>query len=216
METYSHRPFFAYVCYMDVNRTFHDRWLNYGFLQKKAPLTEVRQAYDTGLTELDGQIGTLFAELERRGALRNTLVIITSDHGESFGEETGDHDPMGHGTSLYPEQTRVPLFVVFPGRTPAGRRETGLASIRQIPKTITDLLDLPDTPFAGPSLFSPVDRVAGRAQIDPAELLITLRYADSEMEAFLWDNWLYIRNQTACSVTDRRVVRSGSGFGSQS
>jgi len=196
LNDYPDHPFYAYLCYMDVNQTFHNHWLNYGFLQKKAPLTEVKQAYDAGLTELDSQIGVLFAELEQSGALENTLIVITSDHGQSFGSAVDDHDPVGHGTSLYPEQTRVPLFVIYPGYVPAARKQSQLTSLRQIPSTITALLGLQDQPFAGPPL-AVHEPAAENAPADRPELLLTLNYSKHNLQAALWDDWLYINNQGA-------------------
>ncbi len=195
LESYPNRPFFAYLCYMDVNRTFHDRWLNYGFLQKKAPLSEVKQAYDAGLTELDSQIGRLLAELEQSGVLKNTLVVITSDHGESFGTENGDHDPIGHGTSLYLEQTRVPLFIVFPGHIAAGWRNPELVSIRQIPGTIAGLLETQSNPFPDPPL-SLSRQGSSQSSNNMQGLLMTLNYSEHRLTSVLWDGWQYIHDQT--------------------
>ncbi len=195
VDAYKSRPFFAYVCYMDVNRTFHNRWLNYGFLQHRAPLSEVKQAYDVGLMELDEQIGALFAELEQSGVLQNTLVVITSDHGESFGTGNGDHNPIGHGTSLYPEQTRVPLFIVFPGHIAAGSQNPELVSIRQIPGTIADLLQTPSNPFPDPPL-SLSRQTPGQSSNNTQGLLMTLNYSEHNLTSVLWDGWQYIHDQT--------------------
>ena len=54
-------------------------------------------SYDNCLAYLDEQLGELFEELERRGELDRTLVIVTSDHGEGLGE----HGLFDHGESLY-------------------------------------------------------------------------------------------------------------------
>ncbi|MBI4589075.1 MAG: sulfatase, partial [Candidatus Rokubacteria bacterium] len=101
LDDYRSRPFFAYLCYMDVNQAFHDRRLNPGF-RRRATRQEVIEAYEGGMRALDAEIARLFSELDRRRLLDRTLVVITSDHGESFGAEADDHDPPDHGTSLYP------------------------------------------------------------------------------------------------------------------
>src|SRR5690606_4189905 len=54
-------------------------------------------AYDGGIAYQDRQLALLLEELERRGELENTIVIVTSDHGEEFGE----HGVFTHGNSLY-------------------------------------------------------------------------------------------------------------------
>ena len=69
-------------------------------------------AYDDCIADLDEQLGMLLDELERRRILQETWLIITSDHGESFGEHTG---VFCHGTSLYQTELHVPLLIVPPG-----------------------------------------------------------------------------------------------------
>jgi arylsulfatase A-like enzyme len=69
--------------------------------------------YDEQILALDAKIGDLLNTLASRGILDDSWLIITADHGESFGE----HGVTGHGTSLYNEQVRIPLII----RPPAGR-----------------------------------------------------------------------------------------------
>ena len=64
----------------------------------------------------------LLDDLQRRGILDRTLVVITSDHGEGLGE----HDLFGHSLSLYSTEVRVPLLILAHRRP--GRR--GLCAIR--------------------------------------------------------------------------------------
>jgi arylsulfatase A-like enzyme len=190
LDDYPGRPFFAYLCYMDVNQTFHDCRFNY-YPGQYAPTPEVVAAYDRGLRTLDGQVAALFAELRRRGLLENTVVVVTSDHGESFGAaETTDHDPPGHGTSLYLEQTRVPLFVVYPGKVPAGLKIDQAVSTRAIPATITRLLGLRETPFTGEPLpLGPAPSSPGGTE---AAVLATLKYGERNQQSVTWNNWHYI------------------------
>jgi arylsulfatase A-like enzyme len=104
-------------------------------------------AYDGGMAYLDDQIGRLFDELERRGMLDNTIVVITSDHGE----ELGEHGRWGHAYSLYAEIVHVPLLIVGPG-VPAGVRVARPASLRSVPATIAELIGTTAAPFPGISL----------------------------------------------------------------
>ena len=76
-----------------------------------ADIDHLRDLYDAALRQLDDHLGTLFAELERRGLLASTLVVVTADHGEEF----FDHGNVGHGRSLYQEMLHVPLLVRGPG-----------------------------------------------------------------------------------------------------
>ncbi|MCZ6596191.1 MAG: sulfatase, partial [Planctomycetota bacterium] len=76
--------------------------------------------YDGGVWYADRALGRLFDELRSRGVLDDTLVIVTSDHGEALTEREAcwfTHDPFLHEETLH-----VPLIVRFPGGEHAGRR----------------------------------------------------------------------------------------------
>lgn len=73
----------------------------------KAKYDHLIALYDGELNFLDSELSRLFERLERHPRFDDMLVIVTSDHGESFGE----HDHYGHGVSLYRELVEVPLFV---------------------------------------------------------------------------------------------------------
>lgn len=100
---------------------------------------ELTAAYDASIAYLDSEIGRLLRELEARGRLDNTLVIVVGDHGEEFGER----GVVGHGNSLYLPTIRVPLILSLPGRLPAGIRIHGPVSIRDVPSTVLEILGLP-------------------------------------------------------------------------
>ena len=104
-----------------ADRSTLDQW----FTLDKAKLSPrdiqlASDAYDDCLAYLDEQLGRLFDELDRSGVLGNTLVIVTADHGEQFGE----HDLYCHASSLYDPEIHVPLLVILPG----GRRTRGAPS----------------------------------------------------------------------------------------
>ena len=82
--------------------------------------------YDETLAYVDAALGRLLARAAGRDA-DDTLIVVTSDHGEAWGE----HDTLGHGSTLYDEQVRVPLVVRRPRQTTARVVETpvGLASV---------------------------------------------------------------------------------------
>jgi arylsulfatase A-like enzyme len=106
-------------------------------------------AYDEELLFVDRQIGRLFDELELRGLLEETLVVLTSDHGE----ELFDHDGFEHGHTMYQELLRVPLLFWGPGVRP-GRIETPVSLVDVLP-TLLDALGIEPVPgLAGRSLWS--------------------------------------------------------------
>ncbi|MEO7501051.1 MAG: sulfatase-like hydrolase/transferase, partial [Gemmatimonadaceae bacterium] len=82
------------------------------------------------------QLGALLDQLERRGLLSNTLVVVTSDHGEEFGE----HGWVNHGNGLYLPALRVPLVISFPGHIPEGAVVEDPITLRDLPATVLDLV----------------------------------------------------------------------------
>jgi arylsulfatase A-like enzyme len=89
----------------------------------------------------------MLRELESRGELQNTLVIITADHGEQFGE----HGLIQHGSSLYLQLLHVPFVILGRGVT-EGARVADIASLQNLPATILDLAGGPDPRIPGRSL----------------------------------------------------------------
>jgi arylsulfatase A-like enzyme len=92
-------------------------------------------AYDAGLSSLDSEIGRLLQHLATSGELDNTLVMITSDHGEALGE----HGLFQHGNSLYRHQIWVPLLIRLPRTVPAGMRVSDPVSTTDLPATVLAL-----------------------------------------------------------------------------
>lgn len=193
VEAYPERPFFAYVCHMDANQAYNRAQLDRPFWAPPPRTADVVSAYDEAIGTLDAQVGQVLDELDRRGILEHTLVVVTSDHGESFGPDNpGDHDPAGHGTSLFPEQTRVPLIVVTPDRRHAGLVVDTLVSIKSIPVTLEHLAGLrrrmPGRPLPLPGVSTPVT--------DPS-VFATLHYAHHREQALMTSEWLYLRDLAA-------------------
>jgi arylsulfatase A-like enzyme len=93
----------------------------------------VRCLYDGGIAFVDHELGRLFDVLEEEGLDENTVVIVTSDHGEAFFE----HDLPLHST-LHEEVTRVPLIVRMPGGI-SGKRMRGVVSLTDLAPTILEL-----------------------------------------------------------------------------
>jgi arylsulfatase A-like enzyme len=113
-----------------------------GRLDAKDPRTALvmaglRAQYDGEVAFLDGELARLFAKLGELGRADDTIVVVTADHGESFGQ----HGEIGHGALVYTETTRVPFLMKGPG-VPTGR-ESGIVSTAAIAPTIQALLGLP-------------------------------------------------------------------------
>ncbi|HEX7069484.1 MAG TPA: sulfatase [Rhodothermales bacterium] len=178
------RPFFAFLNYFDAHDPYlppspfdtrfrDERPMGYVTAQDlttwtPAEIAELRDAYDAEIAYLDDRLGRLFDELEEDGVLDNTIVIITADHGEHFGE----HGLLLHTGSLYEPLLRVPLLVFAPnGLVPAGTRISQFVSLRDLAATVVELAGIGnDAGFPGSSLsrfWTATDSTAG----DPDAIL---------------------------------------------
>jgi arylsulfatase A-like enzyme len=93
--------------------------------------------YLNALHEADAQLGKLFAALRQRGIEKDTLVVITGDHGEAFG---WPHDQTFHGQHLYEENVHVPLILWAPGMFYYEQRPRTVGGHIDINPTILHLL----------------------------------------------------------------------------
>lgn len=158
------RPYFAFMNYIDAHEPYRPpepyqhlymredgvaALRPWGHTYTEEEVQDLRDAYDGALHYVDDQVQRLLAELDRMGQLDNTLVIIASDHGEEFLE----HGVAGHSNSVYMPALHVPLLIRFPGRVPAGVRNSQPVTLADIPATIMHLLGLEHaSPFLGESL----------------------------------------------------------------
>ncbi len=120
----------------------------YRVLMSPKGFQQAIDAYDASIAYVDDQIGNLFSELRRRGLDKNTIVIITSDHGE----ELRDHGMVHHRNALYRDLIRVPLVYWGPG-IPGNMHVAKPISAASLPATILDLTGDPtQQTFPIPSL----------------------------------------------------------------
>ncbi len=161
-----------------------------------------RDSYESCIAYLDRQIGDLFDALEEKGLLENTMIVVTSDHGESFRE----HGFFGHGLSLYRQEVHVPLLVIPPVSKPGIRVVDQAVSLRDLPATSVGLLGLGDrSPFPGQRLdaFWSRDKYGG----DPSPVLMEVAHQSrlaptailpasvGSVEAVLGEGKVFIRNR---------------------
>ncbi|MEZ5428823.1 MAG: sulfatase [Pyrinomonadaceae bacterium] len=217
------RPFFAFLNYFDAHEPllppapfdshfgpikadedfyFKDNGLDVKFAEKRKwgepEIEKYRNAYDNSIAYLDHQIGLLFDELKKRGALDNTVVIITSDHGELLGE----NGLFGHGNSLYIDSLHVPLLILYPSRVPQGVRIGQPVNLRDLPATILDLIGERDqTAFPGHSLGRFLDKTGETSGSEMMFSELRDTWADGwypaskgDMESLVTEQYHYIRN----------------------
>ncbi len=110
------------------------------------PGEEKRQhgaAYDAAVRRIDDLVKDIFALLQQAGVLEETLVVLTSDHGDGLGV----HPEIGHSISVWQEQLRVPLLVRIPGGRHGGEVVTERTSLTAVLPTLLDWLGV-DRPGA--------------------------------------------------------------------
>ena len=117
-----------------------------------APVLE--ELYDAGVAFAEGELGSFLNELRARGLYDPSLIVLTSDHGEEFGE----HGLLGHADTLYAEQLHVPLLLHLPGGERAGEVVSTPVSQIDLAPTVLDVVGLEEelaaTDFIGVSLLS--------------------------------------------------------------
>ena len=147
------QPLFLYLHFMDVHapywpspdeqallapgvtdRSFYANGRLRGVDESK--MRDASRLYDAEVRTFDGFLGGLLESIEAMGGNRETLVVLTADHGDEFFE----HGGMGHGFSLYEEVVHVPLVFVHP-RIPS-RRIKGPVSLVDFAPTLLALLGL--------------------------------------------------------------------------
>lgn len=135
-------PFLITVNFMDVHEfldrnpaeDYKDILENSGI---KIPLTNNCEMNDymRSIVYDDAQVGMIYDYLSITSRLDNTVLIITSDHGEQFNE----HGYQGHGFNVYNEEIKVPLILHWPDKFPAGAKFTHPTCLMDIFPTLIDL-----------------------------------------------------------------------------
>ncbi len=162
---------------------------------------EEMDAYDGAIAYLDQQLGFLFDALDKKGVLKNTLVILTADHGEEFGE----HGIFDHGYTLYLPALHVPLLISFPERIPSGRRVAEPVSLRTLAATVVELTNLGDgAAFNGPSLSRQLANATGVERPAETPVLSEVRKVTNrpawfpaskgDMQSLILEGYHYIKN----------------------
>lgn len=130
-------PLFVYAHFLDAHAPY----------DLSGAQGSLRERYVAELRLVDAAVERLMGRLDASGLAARTIVILTADHGEAFGEHGNDY----HGTTLYEEVLRVPLWVALPSR--ATRSVTGLVSTIDLAPTVVDLIgrDIPSS-FMGITL----------------------------------------------------------------
>lgn len=112
--------------------------------------------YDDGIRYVDSELEKLFDSLKERGLYDKALIVVTSDHGEEFGE----HDSYSH-TQIYQETHHVPLLIKFPEGKYAGDSVSSVVSLTDLYPTILDVVGVEAPPgLDGESLIGLIEGTA--------------------------------------------------------
>jgi len=137
----------------------------YNFLRRIRPgeedITDVEYViaqYDGEITYADENVGGLMRALDEAGITEDTMVILTSDHGESL----DDHHVYFDHPNVYEPTIHVPLIIRQPGRIPKRRRVDALVQLIDIPYTILETLDIPIPPQLEGRSLTPLLRGQGK------------------------------------------------------
>lgn len=166
----SHQPFFLFVHLYDLHTPYN------------LPATyrsRFGSSYDGELQYIDEQVGVLCDYLRKSGLFDKSLVVLTSDHGESLGE----HGEKNHGYFIYQSSMWLPLIMHWPagsGAQPAQVAEP--ASLMDVAPTILQFVGIPPPPeFQGRSLLE------------------LLHVASPNPEREIYSESLYAHNHFGCS-----------------
>lgn len=189
------RPFFAFLNYFDAHLPYDPPP---PYRTRFTPEPDDRALYDGAVAFIDAEIGRLVRALRERDALDNTLIVVTADHGELFGE----HGLFEHTSNLYHKLLHAPLILHLPQRVPPALVVEPVVSLRDVPATIVDLA-LPGTehPLPGSSLAA-VWRGEGTTSWSAALALVergvrsdsSLPFTRGDMVSLHDASWHFIRN----------------------
>lgn len=152
-------PFFLFLHFYDAHAPydcspkFQKRFLRPGESPAEMPFDEQhvefwRRMYAAGVCEVDSLVGEVMAAVERAGLADHTLLVVTADHGESFGNDYY----YDHSERVFESVVRIPLLARFPGRIPAGTVDDRMVSLADLTPTILDWMAVaPPSPIDGRS-----------------------------------------------------------------
>lgn len=144
LRRHRHDQFFLFLHTYEVHTPYQpprafDRFRAPPAGNEKPGWARRRNRYAGEVVYTDHVLRRLFRTLERLGLADDTVVVITADHGEEFGE----HGQMGHAKTVYDEVLRVPLVFWGPGLIPDDIERRDLVSLIDIGPTLLDLQGLP-------------------------------------------------------------------------
>lgn len=182
IERHASERFFLWVHFYDPHFEYerHADTQSFG--------TDQLDLYDGEIRYTDAQLGRILERLRELGLYDKTVLVVTGDHGEGFGEHGIDF----HGYHIYAAQTKVPLVVRVPG-LPAQRITTPTGHVDLVP-TLANLISAPGEPtMAGRSLLP---EITGQVGSSEREVFQEVLYeGPTERRAVVTTRWHLIYNR---------------------
>lgn len=144
--------------------------------------------YDGEIAFTDLHLGRLFRYLHDEGMMEKTVIVITADHGEAFGEH-GNH---WHGRYLYDESVHIPLLIHLPGIS--GRKISFPVGAVHIAPTILDVLHRQQRGSMDGISLLPLIQRNDPTNFGPVEMVVP--NAKFKKHAVVYGPWKYIKNDT--------------------
>lgn len=143
-----------------------------GAINNRADFEQMVTAYDASIAYVDDHIRQILDELERQGVLDDAVIVISSDHGDAFGEHGIYSDHVNVSNCIH----RIPLIIRWPGKTPKnGASRAFMYNVDYAP-TLCDLLNIP--------IPQGWDGKSYRANVEGQP-------AGEDREYLVWDSGLY-------------------------
>jgi len=229
------QPFFAYIHYQEPHsvycppypfrrRFFSGSWidecqaLSFDHMRYFAGKTEFsetqvnryKELYDGEIAYLDWRLGRLFDLLKSTNQYDNTLIVVTADHGEMFGE----HGYFWHAFCLYEPLMRVPLVIRYPEWFSPECRRAEIVQTNDIVPTILEGLGV-DWQYKnegqGTSFLNGSSRTAAFCETDNPEMMID-RWLNRNNDLKRIDFQHYFRDLTAMRTKEDKLIEASDGL----
>lgn len=163
------KPFFGFLFYdsahgqefppdYDAPFTPYGEQMNYLLLTKNTDPTPYMNRYKNSVHYIDGLIGDLFDDLKKRGLDKNTIILVTGDHGQEVNDTRNNF--WGHNSNFAKYQTHVPLLIWWP-QLKGGEKDYRTSHYDLVPALLTHALKCSNPAqdySSGTDLFDPAPR----------------------------------------------------------
>lgn len=160
-----------------------------------APFLEfVTALYDAELYYLDSYVGRLIDKLEEEGLKENTIIVVTSDHGEEF----FDHGGVYHGQTLFNELLHIPLLISYPGGEFESFMVDSRVGLEDVFPTVLELAGIKARAPEEAQSLVPYMREGDLSSVDNpvlAERFGRIEHNESDLRAVYSGPWKLIRAQ---------------------